>query len=533
MTIELPVPALINNRQLATETNPKALKAWLVSLPPSNLLETGRAIYDALTTLNRTRVDADERIKLLEHYQVSIDMLDAPLEAVYGSATLPVRDKAKQVGLLARNLQLELLNGYKLLLNERANARFSMGQKHVPGHIQRLYLSYHKLMWVCCKGYAPVPPGVWSEVHTLFRYVIQHKLIDAPSNVSAISTIGGLYKQMLLLFLVDPYRYSPQDLDKIQDLIRSYGMAAQFQPLGVAANPAGFFMVRMDEDAPPAFLGQRPIDVVPQTTILLDTIDLAKILHKAQNTVEQKLPNATDKPKALAWLDLLRQVTRQWSIAPKRVFQRMRANSRVQVTGGLRTATYYLNGGKPLLQPISLDMDLSPDSDEIAVHDTPTHHAQHVRERYSAPDEWVVLNESAGGYALRLAPIPQHGLYRIGDIVGLRPTHSESWMIGAIRWVQTVDNAEALEIGVQIITASGQAAMVKPTIAHPGDTFQPSLLLPEVTALKQAAMIAAPHGTYSPQRELSVFTYDGEQLVRATRLHESTIGYDLFEYGLA
>lgn len=530
MTLELPVPTPISNRQIAVETNPKALKAWLVSLPPSNLLETGRAIYDALTTLNRTKLDAEERGKLLEHYQVSIDMLDAPLEAVYGSASVPVRDKAKQVGQLARNLQLELLNGYKLMLNERANARFSLGLKHVPGLIQRLYLSYHKLMWVCCKSYATVPAGVWSEVHILFRYVIQNKLIDAPAGVSAISTIGGLYKQMLLLFLVDPYRYNPQDLDKIQDLIRSYGTAAQFQPLGVAANPAGFFMVRMDEDAPPAFLGQRPIDVVPQSTILLDTIELAKILHKAQLTVEQKLPNATDKPKALAWLDLLRQVTRQWSIAPKRVFQRMRANSRVQVTGGLRTATYYLNGGKPLLQPISLDMDLSPDEEEIPVHDTIKHHP---RERYSAPDEWVVLNESPGGYALRLAPIPQHGVYRVGDIVGLLPAHSDSWMVGAIRWVQTVDNAEALEIGVQIITANGQAAMVKPTIAHPGDTFQPSLLLPAVPALKQEAMIAAPHGTYSPQRELSVFTYDGEHLVRATRLHEHTVGYDLFEYGPA
>lgn len=528
MTLELPVPEPVTNRQMPVETNPKTLKSWLVSLPPSNVLESGRAIYDSLATLNRTRLDADSRTRLLEHYQVSSDMLDAPLEATYGSATVPARDKAKQTAALARNLQLELLNGYKLVLQERQHARFSRGTKYVPGLLQRLYMCYHKLMWVCYKSYAAIPKGIWAEIHTIFLYAIQNKLIDAPEDAAQpIQTVGGWYKQMLLLSLVDPYRFHPAELEKIQDLIRNYGAHAQFAPLGSMVHPAGFFLIRLDKDAPPAFLSQRPVDVQASSAILLETVEMVRMLGKAQQAVEQKLPTASDKPKALAWLELMRRVTRQWSIAPKRVFQRIRANSRVQVTGGLRMTAFYFNGAKPLLQPIVLDADMPGDVLEITEHGPAT---QSGPEKFSPPDEWVVLNESPGGYALHLFPLRHYATYRVGDIVGLHVTQVDGWMVGTVRWVQTVEDGEALEMGVQILAPTAESAMLRPTIAAPGTTFQPALLLPAVPALKQPPLVVAPRATFSPMRELTLYTFDGDRLLRASRLQEQTIGYDLFEY---
>jgi cyclic-di-GMP-binding protein len=54
--------------------------------------------------------------------------------------------------------------------------------------------------------------------------------------------------------------------------------------------------------------------------------------------------------------------------------------------------------------------------------------------------------------------------------------------------------------------------------------------LPEIPALKQAAMLATPKGTYISLRELSLLTADGEVLIRAGKLVEQQMGYDLFEY---
>ena len=47
MSIALRVPEPITGQNISVETNPKVVKAWLVSLPPANLLETARAIFDA------------------------------------------------------------------------------------------------------------------------------------------------------------------------------------------------------------------------------------------------------------------------------------------------------------------------------------------------------------------------------------------------------------------------------------------------------------------------------------------------------
>jgi len=249
-------------------------------------------------------------------------------------------------------------------------------------------------------------------------------------------------------------------------------------------------------------------------------MEMAKHLHKALQSVEQKAPHASDKAKAQAWIDLLRRVTRQWSIAPKRVFQRIRASSRVSVVGGLRLTAYYLNDAKPLLQPVVL-------SDTIVDGEGPISVSGGV---YAQPDEWVVLNESPGGYALRMAPIPQHCVYRVGDIVGLRGEANQPWMVATVRWLQTLDDGEALEVGVQILAPKAEPAMLRPTLVSQEASFAPCLLLEEVPAIKQPPLIVAPRGTYGAMRELVIYTDAGEHTVRCGKSHELAIGYELFEF---
>ena len=98
-----------------------------------------------------------------------------------------------------------------------------------------------------------------------------------------------------------------------------------------------------------------------------------------------------------------------------------------------------------------------------------------------------------------------------------------------MRWLQQMDG-QRLEIGLQIMTVRASAVLFRPTIGREGERYQPALLLPEIQALKQTAMLAAPKGSYVGLRELSVLTADGEILIRAGKLIEQQMGYDLFEY---
>ena len=149
MELVFRLPTLETPLNSAVETNPERLKNWLVALPHTHLLETSQSILNSLSALNHTRIDGDNRAKLLEHYQVSINMLEAPLEANYVSSGLPAKENAKQAAQLARAMQIELANAYKLIITDRLNSRFRFGSKQIPQLLLKLLNSYQRLLLIC------------------------------------------------------------------------------------------------------------------------------------------------------------------------------------------------------------------------------------------------------------------------------------------------------------------------------------------------------------------------------------------------
>lgn len=518
MSLALTVPTP-SSSALPVETNPKLLKEWLIGLSYSHALETGRTLGDALTSLNRTRISDDERIKLLEHYQTSIDMLEGPLEALYATTSLPAKEKSKQAVQIARNLRQELANGYKIVLLERLEKKLAFGNRHIPELVQLILQTHFKLIWTCIRSYANVPEGFWRETHQLFWFSIQNKLIDLPSG-PANQSIGGLYKQIQLLALADPYRFAAVDQERVRDLVSNYGSSCQFKALDSAQHPAGFFLIRLEEDLPPMYLGQRPLQLDPSSAILLDTIDLAKHLHKALQSVEKKFATASDKQKVHAWADLLRRSIRQWSISPKRAFQRIRTNTKVKVSPGIRSASQLINSGVPLLPPM-------PEADEGTPMDMPT-----LPIMKPLQDTWTVLNESPGGYALRTA-LPINAQLRVGEVVAIQTSDNPEWLVGCVRWLHQQEAENALDMGLQVLGAKATPSLIRATITHPGASYLPALILPAVPALNLPELLLTSKGSYSALREFHVLTPEKEMVIRAGALNEQTSGYELFEFSRA
>lgn len=142
--------------------------------------------------------------------------------------------------------------------------------------------------------------------------------------------------------------------------------------------------------------------------------------------------------------------------------------------------------------------------------------------------KWQVLNESPGGFALRSVSIDSEQV-RAGDLVGLRAQPNSPWMIASVRWLQQTDEG-GIEMGLQVMSARATPALIRPTIGAGPQPWLPAILLPEIPALKQVARIAASKGTYTPLRELAITTAEGEHKVRAAKLIEQQMNYDLFDY---
>lgn len=519
MQLLLDLPEVTPELVKVVETNPKQLKEWLIGLPTSDVIECGRFIFDALATLNRVELAVDDRVALLNEYETMLDVLAGGFEATYASAGLPMKDRAKQAALLYRNLWLEMAMGWKVALVNRMEKRglFSSG-KVEPLFVQRILYCYWLFFRINCRLFMPMPKSIWSEAHQMFRLGAEHKFLDEPTEPKNRS-IATIYKRILLLSLADPLRFAPLEQDKVVDIVENYGHLAHFQPISKLTNSAGYFLIELDSDKQPYFVGNRTADLHVPASILLETSELARHLHKTEAAIEAKAPQAHDRAKLLARLQILRRTIRQWSISPQRTYQRIVSQAQVDIVFGIRSVVIQINDGK-MPTPSS-----ATPSDEESVEYGP---ASINRPREVLLSKWQILNESPGGYAVRSMAIADEQV-RAGDIVAMRAFPEATWMVASIRWLQQ-DEENRIEMGLQILSSRAVPVLVRPTIYTEGQHYLPALLLPEIPILKQPARIATSKGTYTPLRELSILAPEGELKVRATKLTEQQMSYDLFDF---
>ncbi|MBU0594095.1 MAG: hypothetical protein KKH74_10220 [Gammaproteobacteria bacterium] len=528
MTIKLSVPAPEQN--LTVETRPKQVAEWLAALPLSNLNESSRTILDALSALNRSKVAEDTRLKLLELYRTTISDLMTSLEAQFSGQPLPLPEKSRLIASQARQLQTELAYGYKIILLDQASRKLSFGSnKQLPLVVERAIASLGRMLVVCYQTYAPTPAGVWAEMHILFTYAVEQGIQDeSVSDHGRQSSVNLAYKQALLLALLDPYRLMQGEVNKVLEYLTQFGGNAHLQPLMQTSNPSGFFLVRLDSDKPPRALAHDITVTDARTDILLNTIELARLLHQQISQLESGMdPKALLLPfatKDFGYPNLLRRMLKHWGIAPKRLFNRTQHDAKMEICAGIRSIHHFLSGD---LSGGVAGRVAEHETTEITLElaDSPLDKTSH--QTYVSKN-WLIINESAGGLALSKDPKTDVQV-RVGEIIGLRPENNDAWNIGVVRWVSS-ENPNHLQLGAQMIAPTATPVTLRPLITSAGTPFQPALLLPEIPALKQPATLVCLRGGFLPQREFLLDQNGVPQNVRATRLLEQTATFDLFEF---
>lgn len=498
------------------ETDPARLRAWLISLPTSDITVAARPIHDALASLNRIELTADVRVKLLAEYESMLELLAGSFDVASQGSGIPLKETAKLAATLHRNLWQEMAIGWKIALVNRLEKRslFGGGGKADPVLVQRILLSIWRFYRLSSRLYLPMPTGLWGELHQLFRLGIKHQFLDEPGEPKNRS-IACLYKYILLFSLADPLRFAPAEQDKVVELVESYGHLAHFLPVSRLAGSAGYFLIELESDKPPRYIGSRTIDPALTGTILFDTTELSRHLHKTEAAIEAKAPQVQDRARLLARLQILRRTLRQWAIAPQRVFQRIPSHSLVELALGLPAVVFHLheNDESPLRETMARCLPGGADWPEAGDAMPCT------------LSSWQIINESPGGFAIRAVSVLEEQV-RAGEIVALR-TSQAGWMVASVRWLQTNDSG-GIEMGLQVLSPKAIPVLIRPTSSD--GACLPAVLLPEISSIRQPARIAASKGSYIPLHELSVMTPSGEKVVRALKLIEQQMGYDLFDY---
>lgn len=516
MSLTLTVPAPDPVEDLTVETRPKHLKEWLDDLPLTNLTNVCHTLDDEISALNRQKVAMEKRLKLLELYRSVILELLPAMEEQYVATRLPQPGKNRQMAEQARRLLVELANGYKIILLDYQNARITLGKGKIAlTAAQRAMSGLSRILMICYQTYAPAPPGIWFEIHQIFRFAIEQDIANnAIADDKRESSVNLVYKQILLLALSNPYHLNPGEVATIQNYLAVFGSLAQLQALSQTGNPIGLFLAQTHSDKPPKPLPQYLDEVDNRSDILLNTLELAHALHHHIERLNAgELPknmHLPDVARKADYRNLLKHLLKNWSAAPKRVFNRTRNISSTQVCIGLPSIHHFLGGREP---GASAGLSL----------------VQPVEDQRFISGKWLVINESAGGLALSGAfeALPQ---ILPGDVIGLKAEGAHKWNVGAVRWVKS-EKADRLEIGAQLVAPKADPVRIKPSIAGPAEAFQAALLLPEIPLLKQPETLLAPRGTFGPQRELLLeLAGDATQTVRASKLVEQTASYERFEF---
>ncbi|MDR5172324.1 hypothetical protein IHQ56_10880 [Methylobacillus flagellatus] len=508
MLLNLNVPALVDHPLIVAETKPAKITKFLNALPVTNILETSQALQEELETFNRQKVAPDTRIKALETYRPAIASVTESLAAHYCNAPLPLPEQDKQYATLANTLWTELAYGYKLALLDLEARLFKIGgAKLLNLCLHRTLDALRMQIEIYYETYRAQPPSLWSELHQLYALSVKRGLeATAIDDLVRNQTlpISHVYKQALLISLADPQHLSQKDIKLTSDYITRFAGLAQLQRPEPMENPAAIFLISGNRDKPPVPLGKRLRKVDEEHDFFLLTMDLARQVHQHIKQCQQGsfppeagLPENANQPR---YQDLLTYLLRHWGASPKRIYNRTPKNDGIELIIGLPALHTTLYG------KILTEADNAPG-------------------KLPRNSRWQALNISAGGMALRKLPATEAHLH-IGDLVGIRISHTTHWAIGMLRWASHTENRH-LDIGIQLLAPEAKPVSMQSADEH----AVPLLLLPEIPTLKQSPSLIGAPGSYSPAKIIDLTLEDGSsKRIMITRLIERTNQFDHFQF---
>lgn len=521
LNLSVPAPAPGQQPNIPVETRADQVSSWLEQLSGGSVAETASEIYKGLAALNRHRIKAAERLELLEIYRAAIDNLLPAMKAQFVIVPLPLPEKNRRVAELNRQLYAELGYGYKIALLENIDNPSAT-------EVQRAIASLGQVLAISYETYAPVPAGIWSEIHQLYRYAAQHGLLDEPVQEGALSaSVGFTYKQALLLAVVDPYHLMQGEVIRILDYIGRFAHLTQLLTEAEIGEAGGLFLVRLDGDAPPKTLPKTLNRADGESAILFSTLGLAMQLSQQLGgldagifPIDLLLPDAA---REQPYRNLMRRLLKHWGVSAKRQFNRKHYSAGVDICVGIRAIHYFLNGEQVYGTAAENLAPTSPGAGELDFSG-----ASPAKGASFAPSQWSIVNESAGGMALtQVSNISAQ--VRAGEIIGLRAEGSRQWHIAVVRWVKS-DGSNRLDLGIQLIAPSATAIAIKPALGGMNAHFQAALLLPDIPLLKQESCVVVPRGGYQAQREFLMEADDAVFTLKATQLVEATVVFESFQF---
>ncbi len=531
MALNLNIPALQEYPVFIAETRTQKIHDSLKNLKAESLAGIALHIQGELEILNRQKISPNHRLQALESYRPQLILTFQSLSNDYINSTLPLQDTAKASALAVESLWLELGYGYKLALIDLQNQLFKLGaDKSSALAIQRAMHAVAEYALVHYQTYVIPPTHIWSDLHQLYSCAVQLGIqsaiiqdtdmaaggFNANSSASLETSIENTYKHAMLMSLAEPQHLTQQDIRLIANYLTHHIKLAITTAVTSLGNTSGAFVINLNSNKSPASYSRQKNNPNTLTDILLHTISLVRVIYKDLEQLQNnQLPKNGSIPSHAVrndYIELLSYLIKKWGITQKRIFNRSDKNDDIDVVVGINAL--HLVAGK-------VSVVASPTNKQSNKNLTALNIAHVTSSR------WKILNINATGISIRRHHNAEKNI-KIGELIGIKFNNEHHWSVGVVRWA-TCGTRERLDIGIQFIAPQAQSAT----------TFLPQqnknalvLMIPEISALKQAATIIAPKDTYGPARQLTLAYGDETKLVMLTSLAERTHYIERIQYSV-
>ncbi|MEJ2509358.1 MAG: hypothetical protein P8009_07770 [Gammaproteobacteria bacterium] len=559
---ELRLPVRGHGLRPRAPTRPRELARWAESLPQGDGERTAAEVLERLRSLNLHSYGPHQRATLMAVVRPLAEDVLAGLHRPLLGASVPLDARRRRAASDIQQILEELAHAEKLIISALAV------QRHLrPSDLELLkeatyravaYLA-HRL--VECYGiYANEPPGVWRELHHLFRFAEAHDLhtdliegIDANSSPSVGRCIEHAYKRIVLLSIAEPYHLMAGEAAELYKVLEAWAGGCQMLPLG-GLPPNGEFVVDFAVDMAPRFVS-RDLLVRPVAGRILDISEPKAALESVvRQLLRRRGANGQGERIGLAERqrrDMFMRLSDAWAGNPSRHSPRHPRQAELQVAIGLNACHYQISAGAPftpemdalkiatsMRHPGMAHGSARPREEETphgsfaqAYRDALEKDRRHQPRKPYEPQSCLQINQSGDGIGLR-RPLGGAVPVSVGELAAYRRAGASgtAWRIGVIRWLHA-ESEGALEMGVRNLANRAVAVGVKGLagIGAGGGYFR-GLLLPPMAAGSSQATLLTPASIFDVGSVLQVIDRRQLRRLQLTRIVLSTRAFNEFEF---
>ncbi len=500
-----------------------AIDQWFDTLPLANIRVSTKTIYKTLKETNQHLVAYKKRLYFLEKIHEPVVDLTTNLKMLNLNRELPLDEKHTRIAILIQKLHRQISIGYKQILRDLLNCKvffLCLGKRKLITLVIQRIIRHSSLAIIANYQFYNAPgKGQWSDVHQLFllahkENILNKKITDPSLQLISETTIKNIYLQILLVSIADPYRMAQHHTYSIFKQLEEWSALADIH-LHKDSEDKDALVIDLSSDSQPSFVA--PQDISDKQAIW--TIDTTKLDYA--HLIEHFHGPETQTTEIN--VDLLKQLSLSWGIAPNRQHSRRPAKAQLKVAIGLNNVHYVLNGNTDpdWMKPREVESDnnlilnenttlsdngfssrsvestvkvsdiwgevfqnksLSSDKTEGLNKDNKSQKKTDPKK----PHEWEMINESIGGYCL-LWDNNDSINAKVGELIAIshEPGKKEGyWFVGTIRWLKCV-RTDKIQIGVQIIAPNAIAVSTAKFVSMQEGMKSRAILLPAIPIMKQ------------------------------------------------